>query len=126
MALAARMMGGGIPAGMAAAICGSYASVAALGSTQATGAPINASAVIVTAADGTKGVTLPATAGPGESLVIFNNSASTLKVYPPSGAAISVAGTGLGSANTAFSQLTYKSTTYTCFTATQWIAVTSA
>jgi hypothetical protein len=57
---------------------------------------------------------------------VFNNSASTLKVYPPTGAAIAVVGTGVGTVNAAFSQLTYKTTIYKCLTSTQWLANTSA
>lgn len=126
MALAKKMMGGGVPAGMAKAICGDYGAVTAAGTSQATGAAVNVGNSIVGGADGTKGVTLPAVASPGESVTLFNNAGSTLKVYPPVGAAIAVAGTGLGTANAAFSQLTYKCTTYICFTATQWVAITTA
>ena len=126
MALAEKIMGGGLSAGQAQAICGDYAAIAAAGTTQGTGTVINVGNSMIIGADGTKGVTLVATASPGESITIFNNSASTLKVYPPVGAAIAVAGTGIGTANTAFSQLTYKCTQYICFTATQWVAVTTA
>ncbi len=126
MALVKKMLGGGVPAGMGRAICGDYGAITAAGSIQGDGAAVNVGNSIVASADGTKGVTLPAVASPGESVTLFNNSGSTLKVYPPVGAAIAVAGTGLGSANSAFSQLTYKCTTYICFTATQWVAITSA
>jgi len=125
MTFTKEIMGGGTSAGQARAIVGSGGSIAAAGSTQADATLVKASVSIVTAADGTKGVILPAVKS-GESCTLFNNAGSTLKVYPPTGAAISVAGTGLGSANAAFSQLTYKSTTYVCQSATQWFAVTSA
>lgn len=125
MALAREIMGGGISAISALAIGGGAGSLAATGSVQGDAALIITSTNIITAADGTKGVILPA-CQPGESVDLFNNSASTLKVYPPTGSAISVAGTGLGSANAAFSQLTYKATRYICQSSTQWFANTSA
>ena len=125
MAFAREIMGGGISAGAARAICGQGASLAATGTVQGDAALVKASTTIVTAADGNTGVILPASKA-GEWCTLFNNSGSTLKVYPPTGAAISVAGTGLGSANTAFSQLTYKSTMYICQSSTQWFAITSA
>lgn len=126
MALAKKMMGGGLSAGMAKAICGDYAALTAAGNSQATATAVNVGFSVVSGADGTKGVTLPAVASPGESVTLFNNAGSTCPVYPPVGAAISVAGTGLGSANAAFSQLTYKCTTYYCVSATQWLALTTA
>lgn len=125
MALAKERMGGGLSAGAAKAIGGAYAAVTAAGSTQGTATSVKASMAVVAGADGTKGVVLPA-GEVGDEIWIFNNAGSTLKVYPNSGAAISVAGTGLGSANAAFSQLTYKATIYKKVTSTQWLAVTSA
>lgn len=125
MAMAKELMGGGFSAGQAQALGGQGVSVAALGSVQGDGAPITASISIVTAADGTKGVTLPA-GQVGDEIWLFNSSASTLKVYPPLSAAISVAGTGLGTVNAAFSQLTQKCTVYKCQSSTQWFAITSA
>lgn len=125
MALAKEMMGGGISAGQAQAIGGQAATVAAAGSTQATGTTVNSSLVIVTGADGTKGVTLIA-GQPGDEYTIFNSSASTLKVYPPVGAAIAVPGTGLGSANAAFSHLTFKVVRYVCQSSTQWFPLVTA
>lgn len=125
MATAKEVMAGGAPYGLAVAMGGQAGSLAALGSAQGDAAPVLVSVTIVTAADGTKGVILPAGAI-GDEIWLFNSSASTLKVYPPSGAAISVAGTGLGSANSAFSQLTQKCTLYKCQSSTQWFAITSA
>ena len=124
MALAKEIMGGGLSAGQAQAIGGGYAAVTATGSAQADAAALTASNCVVAGADGTKGVILACNVG--DSQTLFNNSGSTLKVYPQTGAAIAVAGTGLGSANAAFSQLTYKTTTYLRITATQYLAVTTA
>lgn len=125
MALAKELMGVGFSAGAASNIGGQYAALTATGSSQATATTVTASMVVVASADGTKGLTLPA-CEVGAEIWVFNNSASTCPVYPDVGAAISVAGTGLGSGNSAFSQLTYKATIYKRVTTTQWLAVTSA
>ena len=125
MALAKDVMGGGFSAGQALALGGTTGSLAATGSVQGDAALVTASTMIITGADGTKGIILPA-ANQGESVTLFNNAASTCKVYPPTGAAITVIGTGLGSANTAHSFLTFKSATYSCFSSTQWFVDVSA
>jgi hypothetical protein len=124
MAYASELVGVGLPPGTAAGIGGQYKAVTATGSAQSDAAPLTASMSVVAGADGTKGVILVGQAG--DEVWVFNNAASTLKVYPPTGAAISVAGTGLGTGNAAFSQLTYKATAYKCVTSTQWLAITSA
>ncbi len=125
MTYATELVGAGISPGTAAGMGGAYAAIAAAGSVQGDGTVVGASMAMVTGADGTKGVTLKS-GQPGDEVWIFNNAGSTLKVYPPTGAAISVAGTGVGSANAAFSQLTYKATLYKYFTSTQIVAVTTA
>lgn len=125
MALAKELIGLGFPSVQASNMGGQYASVTAAGSTQTDATLIGASLNVAASADGTKGVILPA-CEVGASILIFNNAGSTLKVYPDSGSAISVAGTGLGTTNAAFSQLTYKATLYFKVTSTQWIAITTA
>ena len=125
MALAKELMGAGFSPLQASTIGGSYAAVTAAGSSQAPATDVNASMVVVASADGTKGIQLPAVEV-GASIWVFNNSASTCPVYPDSGAAIAVVGTGLGTADSAFSQLTYKTTIYKKVTSTQWLACTSA
>ena len=125
MSLAKEIMGGGISPGAALSIGGGAGTLAATGSAQGDAALILTTCTLVTAADGTKGVILPAM-NIGESCEMFNNAGSTLKVYPPTGSAICVNGTGLGSANAAFSQLTYKHTRYSCYSSTQIMAITSA
>lgn len=124
MAYASELVGVGLSPGTASGIGGVYGAVVAAGSTQANATPIVGSMAMVTAADGTKGAILVGQAG--DEVWVFNNSASTLKVYPPTGAAIAVVGTGVGTVNAAFSQLTYKTTIYKCLTSTQWLANTSA
>jgi hypothetical protein len=124
MALAKEMVGP-FTAGQADAIGGQYSTIAATGSIQGDAALVNSGMVIVTGADGTKGIILPATQL-GDDVTIFNNSALTLKVWPNVGAAIAVPGTGVGSANASFAHLTYKSVRYMTFGSTQWVPITSA
>lgn len=124
MAYASELVGVGIAPVTASGMGGAYAAITAAGSSQTDATALTASNCVVASADGTKGVILKGQVG--DEVWVFNNSGSTLKVYPTTGAAISVAGTGLGSANAAFSQLTYKTTMYKCVTSTQWLAITSA
>lgn len=102
----------------------SNSTLASAGSVQGDATTVNASNVIVTGADGTKGVILAM--APGDSVTIFNNSGSSLKVYPMSSAAIAVPGTGLGSANAAYTHTTYATVTYRCISATQIVPNKSA
>ena len=125
MTLAKEVMGGGLSAGQANGLGGNYAAITAAGSSKTDATLIGASSVVVASADGSKGVILPA-GQVGDEVDVFNNAGSTLKVYPPAGAAITVVGTGLGSADTAFSLLTYKTATFKCVTTTQWFVNVSA
>lgn len=126
MAYAKEIMGGGLSAGQAQAIGGqTNTSVTAAGSTQTDATALNSSINVVGSADGAKGVILLA-GQPGDEVWVFNNAGSTLKVYPPTGAAIAVPGTGLGSANAAFSHLTYKVVIYKCVSSTQWFSNVTA
>lgn len=125
MPLSQNMMGGGFSAGQVAAIQGAGGSIAAAGTTAATGTIVGYSIAIITAADGTKGVTLPASQA-GDAVLVFNSSASTCKVWPPTGAAITVVGTGLGTVDAAHSLLTFKTARYTCQSGTQWFVEVSA
>ena len=124
MALAKELVGAGFSPGQAGGLGGVYTTFAAAGSTNADATSIGASMSVVTAADGTKGVIL--TGQVGDEVWIFNNSGSTLKVYPTSGAAIAVPGTGLGTADAAYSHTTYASCVYKKLTSTQWLVSKSA
>lgn len=124
MALAKDVMGGGFSAGQAAALGGNFTNVTALGSAQGSAAPLTASNNVVAGADGTKGVIL--TCNVGDSQWVFNNSASTLKVYPQTGAAIAVPGTGLGTGNAAYDQTTFSVCEYMRLTSTQYLVQKSA
>lgn len=124
MALSKEVMGGGFSAGQAAALGGGYAAVTATGSSQATAATLTATNCVVAGADGTKAVILNCNVG--DSQYVFNNSASTLKVYGQTGTAIAVPGTGLGSANAAYDHTTYAVVIYTRITSTQYLVNKSA
>jgi len=124
MGLAREVMLAGFSAGQARGMNGGYAALVALGSTQTDAAPITSSNHTVTGADGTKGIRLVGEIG--DSLWIFNNSASTLKVYGATGEAIAVPGTGLGTVNAAYTHTTYAVVEYIKFTATQWMPGKSA
>ena len=60
------------------------ATVAAAGSTQANAAAVSDGFTLVSGADGTKGVVLPAAIA-GRTVILKNNAGSTLKVWPASG-----------------------------------------
>lgn len=113
------------PAGQAGAIGGQYNAVTATGSAITDAASVVSSMGIVAGADGTKGVILNGQVG--DEVWLFNNSASTLKVYPEtSSVAIAVPGTGLGTGGAAFSHLTYKVVIYKKVTSTQWFPQVTA
>ena len=122
MPYARELLGANFSVPEAAGLCGFETDVNAAGSVQGDAASITTSMSMVAGADGTKGVILPAAVA-GDEMWIFNNSASALKVYPDSGAAISIAGSGLGAANTALSVAAYKSAIFRRFTSVQWVAV---
>jgi hypothetical protein len=121
MALAKELMGGGLSAGQAAAIGGGYAAITATGSVIGDAAPLTSSNCVVAGGDNTKGVAL--TCMVGDSQQVFNNSGSTLKVWPQSVAGIAVTGTGVGTAAAAFSVLTYKGALFTRITSTQYLVL---
>lgn len=124
MAYAKEVVAAGFSPGQAKGMGGAYVAVTAAGSSQTDAATLTASMSVVASADGTKGVILAGEVG--DEVWVFNNSASTLKVYPETGAAIAVPGTGLGSANAAFSHLTYKTVLYKKLTTTQWLPLVTA
>ncbi len=92
---------------------GAVVATAATGSTGADAAPLSSAGIqVVSGADATKGVKLPAKTG--GSLKVKNAAAAVLKVYPPSGAAIN----GL-SADAAISIAANTFPTFTWVSATQ-------
>lgn len=117
-ALRTRVEGGTALASVALAAAGTAArthgTLAALGSTQSDAAAIVTDGVLVTGADGTKGVRLPDRTG---ALVVVGNDAAgfNLKVYPPSGGRIGTAAT-----DAAVTVATKLSACFQRLTATQW------
>lgn len=114
MTLAKELIGVGIP-GLAAGTIptGTVAAVTATtSSAQATAIELAAGVNRVTGSDG---VRLP-NVGAGESVMVINDTGSTIKVWPPVGGAIQVVGTSFGSAsvNAASSLTTYATWNYIC------------
>jgi len=91
--------------------------VAAAGSTAADATPITSRFNLVTAADGTKGVLLLADSV-GVSRIVHNSSASALKVWPPTGAAINT-----GSVDAANSVAAGLTAIFITYSATQIVRV---
>lgn len=70
----------------------SSATLAALGNSQGTAAPVVTELTAVTGADGTVGVVLPTAAADVVSIIINTNAVNGLKVYPATGAQINALG----------------------------------
>ena len=125
MALASELVGSSFSAGQAGGVGGQYVALTATGSSLATAATVTASMCVIASADGTKGVRLAGQVG--DEVWLFNNSGSTCPVYPDTASvAICVPGTGLGTAGSAFSLLTYKTALAKKVTTTQWLINVSA
>lgn len=124
MAYAKELVQVGFSSGQAGGIGGQNNATTAAGTTQTDATVVSSSLSIVASADGTKGVRLDGQVG--DEVWLFNNAGSTLKVYPETGAAITVVGTGLGSANAAHSLLTFKTGIYKKVSSTQWFVSVSA
>jgi hypothetical protein len=122
MALAKEALG--LSGGTAQSLNGVYSTVAATGTVQTDAAAVGSSLCVVTGADGNKGVILGGDLG--DEYTVVNNSGSTLKVWPPSGAAIVVPATGMGNINTAYPHTTYAVCKYQRLTATQYSVIKSA
>jgi hypothetical protein len=86
--------------------------IAAAGTAQGTATPIVSSLIEVTS--GTGGVLLPAST-PGRRVVIFNDTTSTINVYPPTGSNVD-----LGSTNAAVTITASQQAEYICITSTLW------
>lgn len=92
--------------------------VAAAGSTVADAAALTKTFVVVTAADGTKGVVLPTAPTAGKVMIVQNNAASALKVWPDASATInSIA------ANGALSVAAHAPAIFIASSATQWWSI---
>lgn len=103
----------------------SVASIAAAGSTQATATATTAAINVVSAADATKGVILPATTvirDKGVEVIVVNNAAAILKVYPSGAAGTIDGGSAAASVNIAAS----KRAKFVCTAANTWFSLQSA
>lgn len=114
MPLAEELTGVGLPWPVAQAIPNGVptAVTATAASTTLTAVVLKAGANRVTGSDGVK---LPA-ANPGSSLMIVNDTGSSIKVWPPAGGAIQVPGTsfGLAVADAAYTQTLFSNVVFTC------------
>lgn len=117
--IAREMVGGGLDANKARSIGGFADSITAAGNSQGTATILTSSVNTVTGADGTKGVILPASAV-GDEYWVFNSASSGLNVYPDSGAAIAVPGTGSGTTDAAVTLGPQAVTIYKRVSGTQW------
>lgn len=93
------------------------ATVAATGSAQGDAAAITSGFTRVTAADGTKGVKLPAAVA-GTVAIVKNNTAAVLKVYPNTSDAINAL-----SADAAISMASLTSAVFVAYDATTWFTI---
>lgn len=93
------------------------ATVAAAGTNQGTAAAVAAGFTLVSGADGTKGVVLPA-ASAGLVVIIKNSAAAALKIYPATGDAINAL-----SANASYDITNLTSTLLVAYDATTWYSV---
>jgi len=101
--------------GMFSSLGISTSTVAAAGSTNADAAALGYGFILVTGADATKGVILP-NAAVGTLIFVKNSSASALKVYPDSGAAINA----LTATTGAYSMAAQTDAILIAYSATQW------
>jgi hypothetical protein len=95
-------------------------SIAAAGTNQATATALAVKVVnFVTGADGVKGVVLPAvSASAGDIVHVLNSSASSLKIYPPSGLAI-----GANAPNAAITITAFNSASFIGGDSTRWFQI---
>lgn len=114
MSLAEELVGAGIaPAAALVIPNGTVTAVTATSSSTTLTATVLRSGVNrVTGSDGVK---LPAM-NPGSSVIVINDTGSSIKVWPSAGGAIQVPGTSFGSAvaDAAYTQTLYSTVQYTC------------
>lgn len=121
MALAKKMMQGGVSAGAAKAINGDIASaLTATGTTQGTALALNAALNVMGTVSSGTGVILPA-CELSDDLMVYNGGANALLIYPDSGAKINGQST-----NAAISLATATAIKLKRVSATQWVGILSA
>ena len=93
------------------------ATVAAAGSTQANAAAVSDGFTLVSGADGTKGVLLPAAVA-GRTVILKNNANAVLKVWPASGDAVNAI-----AADSNYVLAAYTSSLLVAYDSTTWYSV---
>ena len=121
MPLSARLVGAGFSAGQAKGFAGGVAgTVSAAGTTQGTATALTASKNLVTTVAASSGVSVPL-AEIGDDILIYNDGANTLTVYPPTSGKINNAATNGG-----VSLATETCIVLTRMSSTQWVGILSA
>jgi len=93
------------------------ATVAAAGSTQANAAAVSDGFTLVSGADGTKGVVLPAAIA-GRTVILKNNTAAVLKVWPASGDGINAI-----TVDSNFTMTNLTACMYVAYDSTTWYSI---
>jgi hypothetical protein len=93
------------------------ATVAAAGSTQANAAAVSDGFTLVSGADGTKGILLPAAVA-GRTVILKNNANAVLKVWPASGDAVNAT-----AADSNYVLAAYTSSLLVAYDSTTWYSV---
>ncbi len=93
------------------------ATVAAAGSTQANAAAVSDGFTLVSGADGTKGILLPAAVA-GRTVILKNNANAVLKVWPASGDAVNAI-----AADSNYVLAAYTSSLLVAYDSTTWYSV---
>ena len=93
------------------------ATVAAAGSTQANAAAVSDGFTLVSGADGTKGILLPAAVA-GRTVILKNNANAVLKVWPASGDAVNAI-----TADSNYVLAAYTSSLLVAYDSTTWYSV---
>jgi hypothetical protein len=93
------------------------ATVAAAGTNQATAAAVSDGFTLVSGADGTKGVVLPAAIA-GRTVILKNNTAAVLKVWPASGDGINAI-----TVDSNFTMTNLTACMYVAYDSTTWYSI---
>jgi len=82
------IMSNGTPAVAALAVVGGVGTVTGVGTTQAGAALLSCANNLLITASGATAFILPSNAGIGDSCLVYNTTATTALIYPPSGSKI--------------------------------------
>jgi hypothetical protein len=121
MSTVADLMGLGMPGPLANRIGNTPLTIAGVGTAQVGAAAIQTSATFATTSGGATAFVLPTAASLGREFWVFNSTATTALVFPPTSGTIQG-----GSANASFSVAQNKTAVFMRMTSTAWAAVLSA